>query len=282
MDIKFIDVTLACGGETITAGRRMDLSLINIEGIDVIEMDYTMNDNVEHHGASLDYEHLPYREVTLTFLDPDISLAEWRRQQLMAFARPLSAGMLTVDVGGYPRQIEYRLKRYAEKSRNLWEPFQCSLVLVCKNPLFKGVISKNLMVATWTGGWQFPWKFPFKFKDKGAPSITINNLGHCDTPVEIFFKGPAYNPKITLDTGEFIKIKKTLSSDDTLIINTDFDDLRVEVETNGVKTDAFDYYVSDSTMFYLRPGQNTVHYETENELAPQSVYIEYYERYFGA
>ncbi|MGL6292096.1 MAG: hypothetical protein ACRC2P_01475, partial [Eubacterium aggregans] len=76
--------------------------------------------------------------------------------------------------------------------------------------LFKGVISKTLMVATWTGGWQFPWKFPFKFKDKGEPSITINNLGHCDTPVEIFFKGPAYNPKITLDTGEFIKVKKTV------------------------------------------------------------------------
>ncbi|MGL6294071.1 phage distal tail protein [Eubacterium aggregans] len=282
MDIKFIDVTLACGGETITAGRRMDLSLIDIEGIDVIEMDYTMNDNVEHPGASLDYEHLPYREVTLTFLDPDVSLAEWHRQQLMAFARPLSAGMLTVDVGGYLRQIEYRLKRYAEKSRNLWEPFQCSLVLVCKNPLFKGVISKTLMVATWTGGWQFPWKFPFKFKDKGEPSITINNLRHCDTPVEIFFKGPAYNPKITLDTGEFIKVKKTLSSDDTLIINTDFDDLRVEVETNGVETDAFDYYVSDSTMFYLHPGQNTIHYETADELAPQSVYIEYYEHYFGA
>lgn len=103
-----------------------------------------------------------------------------------------------------------------------------------------------------------------------------------ETPVEIEFHGSAVNPKIiNHSTGEFIRIKKEITSDEVLYINTAFGKKRVEIIRNGTREDAFDYIDLDSRFFSLRPGDNVIEYQSENGLAPQSVQIYYYNRYLG-
>ena len=100
--------------------------------------------------------------------------------------------------------------------------------------------------------------------------------------MEIIFKGPAVNPSVINNkTEEFIKVERTLTSDDTLYITTGFGNKKVEIERNGIRENAFHYIDIDSTFFQLKPGDNMIEYTTENNLDPQSVEIRYRSRYLG-
>ena len=51
------------------------------------------------------------------------------------------------------------------------------------------------------------------------------------------------NPKIlNSTTGEFIQVNRELTSEDTLYINTQYRNKKVEIERNGVKINAFNYF----------------------------------------
>ena len=100
--------------------------------------------------------------------------------------------------------------------------------------------------------------------------------------MEIYFHGPAVNPKITnLSTGESIRIKRELTTDDVLYISTAFGKKKVEIIRNDTRTDAFDYIDLASQFFSLQVGDNVIEYASENGLDPQNVEIRYRNRYIG-
>ena len=84
-----------------------------------------------------------------------------------------------------------------------------------------------------------------------------------------------------MSTGEFIRIKRELTSDDILYINTAFGQKKVEIIRSGVSTDAFDYIDLQSVFFSLQVGDNMLEYTSENGLDPQSVEVRYKNRYIG-
>lgn len=152
----------------------------------------------------------------------------------------------------------------------------------CPNPFWEKSIKESELISTWIGGWKFKFSLPFKFKQKGEPKKNIYNEGDVETPVEIIFKGPALNPKIlNFRTGEFIKVDRSLTSDDTLYITTEFGNKKVEIERGGIRHNAFNYIDLDSTFFQLQVGDNMIEYTTGNDLDPQSVEIRYRNRYLG-
>jgi len=159
----------------------------------------------------------------------------------------------------------------------------CLLSLTAHDPYwFDDLLVEK--IATWIGGWKFKFTLPFKFRTKGESKKNIYNDGDIKTPIEIIFRGPAINPSITnLTTNEFIKVNRTLTSDDTLYITTEFFNKTVEIETNGVRAKAFNYIDLDSTFFNLVIGDNMIEYHTDNiqPLEPQSVVIKYKNRYLG-
>ena len=119
-------------------------------------------------------------------------------------------------------------------------------------------------------------------QERGEPQKNIINTGHVETPVEIYFHGPAVNPSIkNITTGETIRIIRELTTDDVLYINTGFRQKKVEIIRNGTRTDAFDYIDLSSRFFSLQVGDNVIEYASENGLAPQNVEIYYKNRYLG-
>ena len=223
------------------------------------------------------------RPITIEFdyLENDEKKSQMR-QTLIRFFSPFRSGNLTIDYMGIVRTIQYEVSGFKISSKNIYEGLSCLLELSCMDPLFQDVIENGEQISTWIGGWKWKFKLPFRMKQRGEPQKNIINEGDVETPIEIEFHGPAVNPKIiNHSTGEFIRIKKEITSDEVLYINTAFGKKRVEIIRNGTREDAFDYIDLDSRFFSLRPGDNVIEYQSENGLAPQSVQIYYYNRYLG-
>lgn len=152
------------------------------------------------------------------------------------------------------------------------------LHLICHQPFWLDQYTESREIVTWIGGMTFPLSLPSRFAMKGMPVINVFNKGDVKTPVEIKFQGPATNPKIANRTiGEYIQVRKNLSSGDTLLVTTDFGAKRVEI--NGVN--AFHHIDLNSIFWQLQPGDNIVKYTSDEPSEPAAVVISYRNRYVG-
>lgn len=205
-----------------------------------------------------------------------------KRQELISFFSPFSSGTLTVNYMGVERTIEYEVESFKINTVSLHETLDFQVDLICMDPMFQDVLQTGDSIATWIRGWKWKFTLPFKMKERGEPQKNIINTGHVETPVEIYFHGPAVNPSIkNITTGETIRIIRELTTDDVLYINTGFRQKKVEIIRNGTRTDAFDYIDLSSRFFSLQVGDNVIEYASENGLAPQNVEIYYKNRYLG-
>ena len=255
--------------------------IISVVGLESSDYDIEIKDNNQYDGGYVNKKHIKPRSISIVgdFIG---DYPEEERQRLIAFFNPHHEGKLIVNYCGVERIIKYEVESFMDNRRNLYETLSFKIELICVDPFFKTVNEILININTWIGGWKFKFKLPFKFKQKGEPKKNIYNDGHVETPVEIIFRGPAVNPSvINHATGEFIKVERTLTSDDTLYITTEFGNKKVEIERNGVRENAFHYIDLDSTFFQLKVGDNMIEYATDNELEPQSVEIRYRNRYIG-
>lgn len=153
----------------------------------------------------------------------------------------------------------------------------------CFNPFWTDQVETILNVETWEGGFEFDFEIlsdGIEFARKGPNEIEILN-GSVEAPLEIFFKGPALNPKVTLNNSEFIKVNKALKEAETLYIKTNYGEKIVEIrKTTGVEQ-AYNYIDIQSKFFSLKPGKNTLMYATEGDFLPQSVIIQYKKHYLS-
>ncbi|MEG0642142.1 MAG: phage tail family protein [Clostridium sp.] len=154
----------------------------------------------------------------------------------------------------------------------------------CFNPFWIDQEDTVLNVETWEGGFEFEFELTstdIEFARKGSNEIEINNYGNVEAPLEVFFKGPALNPSITLDDGKFIKVNRNLRDDEILYINTSFGNKAVQVFKGDVIEQAYHYIDIDSNFFNLNEGLNKISYATDGDFLSQSVVIKYKCHYFS-
>lgn len=259
-----------------------EYGILNYDGLESTEYELEVQNNINTYGGTIKKKKVLSRPISIEFeyRGKDKSDA---RQKLIRFFSPFRSGMLTVILLGVERKIEYEVSgTFGFKNKNIYYPLTGLLELECMDPMFYDTIQTGERISTWINGWRWPFTLPFRLKQRGESKKNIINSGDVETPVEIQFHGPAVNPKITnLTTGEFIRVKRELTTDDTLYINTAFGKKKVEIIRNGVSEDAFDYIDLASSFFSLQPGDNVIEYSTENDLDPQSVAIYCYNRYLG-
>lgn len=154
----------------------------------------------------------------------------------------------------------------------------------CFIPFWRDQEDKVINVETWEGGFEFEFELSsslIEFAQKGPSEIIINNDGNIDVPIEIYFKGPALNPCITLNDNKFIKVNKEIRDDEVLYINTSFDNKEVKIIKGDKREQAYHYLDIESTFFNLDQGENIISYTTEGDFLPQSVIINYKRNYFS-
>lgn len=277
---KNLTLKLESNDKTLILGEN-NFKIISVEGLESSDYEINISDNLFADGGRVNKKSIKPRPIVIEFDFTDLESSEEIRQFLIGFFNPKNSGTLFVNYSGTERYIKYAVESFKNKRDSLYEPLNCIVDLICPNPHFND-IEVGDEISTWIGGWKFKFKLPFKFKQKGEPRKNIFNAGHLETPVQIVFKGPAVNPKVTnITTGKFIKVNRTLSSDDTLYINTSYGNKTVEIERDGIRKNAFNYIDLDSTFFNLEVGDNLIEYSTDNNIDPQSVQIIHKSRFLG-
>lgn len=270
----------------IEFSNKSPIILQSIEGLGDIKVENTSSKYVNSDGEKYEKSTLDKGEIIIKYAIVAKSIEEYMsiRDRILKVINPkLGESTLEYRYAGKERAIKVvpdnTPNMPIESNKKITE---CEIVLIAYDPYFKDIYETGKEISTWIDGLKFKFSLPFKLKQRGTSNKNIYNNGHVETPIEIRFKGPAVNPSIKNNTtGEFIKVIRTLTSDDILFINTEFGNKTVEIETNGVKTNAFNYIDLDSTFFSLRIGDNLIEYTTENSLNPQSVEIRYKNRYIG-
>lgn len=279
VDKKFLVLTLESNGEILEIGTD-EVKIIEITGLEASDYELEINDYFGADGGYVGRKKILPREISLKaeFVDSNDNMVH--RQRLIRFMNPKFKGILKVNYNGMERFIDYEIASFKDNTKNLYDKFSFSVDLICPCPYFIGYEILEFL-TTWTGGLNFPLNLPFNLKQKGENLKNIYNEGHVDTPIEIAFKGPAVNPLIiNKTTGEFIKVNRELTSEDILHITTEYRKKKVEIETNGIKRNAFNYIDLDSTFFSLKTGDNMIEYSTDS-LEPLGVTIKYKNRYLG-
>lgn len=260
-----------------------EYGVTDYSGLEATDYDLEKTVNTNYIGERLKRKKILSRPISISadWLGQDDEKSA-KRQELIAFFSPFSSGTLTVNYMGVERTIEYEVEAFKINTVNLHETLDFQADLICMDPMFQDVLQTGDSIATWIRGWKWKFTLPFKMKERGEPQKNIINTGHVETPVEIYFHGPAVNPSIkNITTGETIRIIRELTTDDVLYINTGFRQKKVEIIRNGTRTDAFDYIDLSSRFFSLQVGDNVIEYASENGLAPQNVEIYYKNRYLG-
>ena len=279
INTKFLTLTLESNGEVLELGNN-EYKLLEVHGLEASDYEVGITEHYSGIGGYVKNKKILPREIYFTADCMDWNSCEEQRQRLIKFFNPLNSGILKVNYCGIERYINYEVESFKDNRTNLYEQLNFTVYIICPDPYFYEA-ERLEELTTWIGGLNFPLNLPFNLKQRGEDKKNIFNDGHVDTPVEVVFKGPAINPKIVNQTtGKFIQVNRELTSEDTLYITTQYRNKKVEIERNGVRTNAFNYIDLDSTFFNLSVGDNLIEYSTQS-LEPQGVSIKYSQKYLG-
>lgn len=272
-------------GQEVELSNSAPFLLTKIDGTECTEAELQTSKAPYQDGISVDDVLLHERTLTLEgaiFGTSTEDLYEKRQYLSSIFNPKLKRATLVYTNNHWKKMIDCFSSHPPVFSEKVGTMQRFLVTLICPSPFWLDTDITCEEITTWIGGYEFPFEFPVEFASKGEKKKLIVNEGDVDTPIEVRFNGPALNPKITnLTTGEFIEIKRDLSSDDVLTINTDFGSKSVEIiRGNAVKENAFNYINLDSTFFKLQVGDNIIEYSSEG-LEPSSVSIKYKNRYVG-
>ncbi len=278
-----ISFTFSKEGEDIVMDGRL-FGIWAYSGIEASDYEIEARNYVQYDGAVLQARRTLPREIMVEFEHVLWGGQGEMRQRLISFFDPKSTGRLTVEVYGTARAIDYEVKSFSVKNQNIFSKLRCLLYVRCLNPYFQSTEQICERISTLVGGWKWRFSLPFQMKQYGQLEKMIANNGHLPTPVEVFFRGPAVNPRITNHrTGQYIRLKRVLTTDDTLYINTAYGNKTVQIRTEaGSIDDGWDYLDLESEFFWLQKGENLIGYAGEDESArSRGVEIRYKELFYG-
>ena len=272
-------------GQSVELGNEAPFILTEIEGTGSVNVNIQSQKSPYQDGSTYLDNTLEPRPISIEVMllaDTIGEMTENRHRLLKVFNPKLGPGRLVYQLGNIKRKIEAisELAPVFPENKDFKDTMQQGLIqLYCPDPFWLDNFEISEEITTWIGGISFPLRLPTTFAMAGPRIINIVNNGDVKTPVKIEIYGPATNPKITLrETGEFIRIKDTLTADDVVVITTEFGNKRVE--KNG--QNAFNILdLPDSTFFNLQVGDNVIEFTTEDVSNNANAKISYRNRYLG-
>lgn len=273
-------------GQSIELTNRMPFLLESVEGKGDVSANVQMQSAPFQDGSTYIDTTLETRVLELIVNIKANSRDELNalRQQISSIFNPrLGLGKLVYSNGNVQREIEVVSTGIpifpTGEAKGKW--FQRTVInLVAPNPYWEGLEVENHKLEDFVGSFKFPFTLPMRFSSRGDSRVLINN-GDVPTPIQVEFRGVAVNPKITnMDTGEFIRVNRTIEEGYKLIIDTAFGNKRVDiVAPDGMVTNAFHYLDLESTFFNLDVGNTMIGFIAEG--GNPEVYVTYKNRYLS-
>lgn len=157
----------------------------------------------------------------------------------------------------------------------------------CADPMFTTKDKQTALVASIIPKFRFPLVIP---QNNGIlmglrePSLlaTLNNGGDIDTGLLITFSctSTVTNPSLlNVDTREFIKINKTMSAGEQIIVSTGSGEKYIKGIVSGEESNYFKYMDFDSTWLQLHTGENILKYDADDNVDGLEVLISFLPKY---
>lgn len=162
---------------------------------------------------------------------------------------------------------------------------------ICPDPLFSDSEESVKEIASSVGMFHFPLIISEESPEHGvvfgfrnADSIVkVENQGSKEVGMRIVFKatGGVVNPRlINVNTREFFEIKKTLTREEVVSINTVQGEKGIKGAAAGEsEKNYFKYKSLDSTWLQLHLGENTFRYDADLGVENLEVEIHYFNKY---
>jgi hypothetical protein len=145
--------------------------------------------------------------------------------------------------------------------------------LLCPNPYFEALDSIIAELALWQPLFKFPLDIPPVGIEMGARQpnqiIEVINAGDVACGCEIVFRalGLVMNPELrNIDSGEFIRVNRTMTAGEEVHIYTSFAAKRVISVSGDTRTNVFSQLDTDSTFLQFETGTNVLRYDAAQGL----------------
>lgn len=276
-------------GELIQLKSNGSFRLLDFIGAGQVNADVQTQKAPYQDGATYLDSLLDPRSLTLEiglFAADQTEIYEHRRTLSRVFNPKLGEGILRYEYAGGVKEIHATVEQaphFPTGGDNRVTTFQrCMVNLLCPNPFWLDRFKTSKQMSFLMGGLSFPLNLGSGFSQRSFRRTFVNN-GDVSTPLEIVFYGPAINPVIQNNTtGEIIRVNRTLTDTDKLIIDTTFGKKSVVIEEeDGNRTNVFNWIDLSSSFFQFVVGNNEIEYNSNNDSQKSKVMISYKNRYIG-
>jgi len=279
-------------GQRIEIGYSFPFFLQGLSGQDGVKTSITKVSGAGQDGSTITNVVLADRDLQLLGAIKGTSKEEMAkyREKLLRVFNPKSMGWLQYEYGSIKRRIRCQVEsapKFSKKTNSY--KFQDFLVdLLCPNPYWQDINSVKSEIAIWRGALEFPLELIEEGIEVGfrEPSLIVNvfNTGDVACGMKIQFKALAtvVNPSLfNVNTREFFKINKTMAAGELITVTTHFQNKRVELNQNGVISNAFNWIDLNSTFMQLEPGDNLLRYDADDGIDNLEVSIWHTPQYLG-
>lgn len=263
--------------------------MTDVTGIYEFDADVYTSDNTMTDGATYQGSTVKKRNIVLTMVDKGDH--KYNRELLYTVFKPKSPGVFTYEEGDEVRTIDYYVENVVPGTASgLHWSFTVSLI--CPDPFFTDTQDTSVLVAGWTGLFEFVHEF--KLEALGERSTeklkTIENDSAADNvglTLTITATGDATNPSVTrVESQQTMKIgteskSLTLHAGDILVITTGVNNKHVYLTTDGSTSEINEYLDEKSEFIQLMRGSNTIGYDADSGSEYMNVLCEFRYKYLG-
>ena len=282
-------------GQSITFGGAAPYLLKKLEGTGAMDTDVQMHKTTFQDGQTWINTVLEPRTIAITISIMTRTQEELfqRRRELSRVLNPkLGPGMLLYEYYGGTKEIEVVVEQPpvypAGKDVKGYGYQEAMICFVCPSPFWRDISTVKEEVAIWRGAFEFPLEIILEGIEMGfrEPSLIVNIYNHGDVPcgMKIRFKALATveNPSLfNVNTREYIKINKTMTTGEILTVTTHFANKRVVIEKGDIVENAFQWIDLESTFLQLEPGDNLLRYNADEGIDNLEVDIYFTPLYVG-
>lgn len=277
--------------KSIELGNAAPFLVTTIDGLGSPQNEIYTQKSPYQDGVTATHSSLGPRNIVIEgkIIDSNRENRQAYRYKLLSIFNPKLDGKLIIDLGSAQRQIDCKVEQAPYFSSNSEQNYQnFSISLLAPNPYWQDINTIKEEVAIWRGAFEFPLEIVEEGIEMGyrEPSLIVNifNKGDVACGMKILFKALAtvVNPSLfNVNTREYFKINKTMQAGEVLTVTTHFQNKRVELNANGVVSNAFNWIDLDSTFLQLEVGDNLFRYDADGGLDNLEVSIYYTPQYLG-
>ena len=280
-----ITITNAYGDKIVLDDGTNGFKLLRTGDLGGVEVVNTTEKGYLQRGTTVTQKNLGSKLLAFTFATIQTSHATFKEEmrKVTKFFEPEYAG--GADLSKFT--IEYENTNYESKPKQIRaylrkgptmgdEPdnhtpfFQRMLVtFLAPQPGWKDILNSTLSLTTFINGLIYPIDITdsFVFGEITEGGVDIIYDGNISTSVIIEFQGPATNPEIiNSTTGQSLKLLTTLTSAQSVRIDTDYENPEVKIIEAGVETNGFEFIDPNNSDLDTRivRGTNTFEFNTDD------------------